>query len=1262
MKCLPLVLGCALFAGCGGAAGGSDESDTSASSGEVAPDTSAEPGDDAVDDVHLRCGDEVDGGPCDDGNACTTGDRCVSGVCVGATSVECEDEGECRVGVCDPETGCKTVALDGREPCGSLCVPGVCLAGACVVEPGSEVVCPAPENPCAVAVLCEPSTGLCTKEVLREEGAECDSDMNACSLERCDGAGACVATGETETCADEAAMDPCWTQVCEPTKGCRRGVLLTGLSCDDNNACTVGDQCIETVSGAGACVGEPLEVDDGNPCTDDYCEGGEVRHSPLSGVSCVPETECEVAGMCAGGSCVAVRACQCPGDPGCPVPVCDPPCANGACVADGVCDCGDTGYSGPTCATPVCDPPCANGACVATGTGNECSCEVGWTGVGCDVDVNDCAPNPCANGTCTDTGVMSYTCACEPGWTGPNCDQDVNDCAPNPCANGTCQDMGVLSYQCICDEGYEDDTCSTPVCDPPCANGACIAPDQCLCDEGYEDDTCSTPICDPPCENGACIAPDLCLCDDGYDGDFCSDPICDPDCVFGECVAPELCECDPGFVGPICDAPESVGWIRTFGSTGEDYGGMSRMLTRSHTGTFIAVGGTTSTDSDGDAYLIEVDDDGTLLATRTYGGTISDSFSAITRLGSGYVACGGSRSWGGNRNKGYCVTLGPDLTQTTTNTYGGNDLTNFFDVTAAGDHFISAGNTTDTDAWLDFVIRKHAATGTEVWKHYFGRSQDDTAYNVLAMSDGGFLLTGFTGGWAGCQQYYAIKTASDGTKAWDRTYGTCMNGAQGNWHQMRQAIETPDGGFVATGSILQSGQRSVFLQRFAANGDPVWLQTFGGNSTEYGSGVVATADGGFAVVGWTRSFGAGGDDVYLIKTDGDGVSQWQRTFGGPADDQGVSILALPDGGFLLGGSTRSWGAGAADLLLIRTDALGQAPDYIQCTPTCQNGGVCMANPPAGNTCDCTGTGYFGQSCQFDEDEYTTAWDKFTEPRVVAMNAQVTSGTISWKRLTTAALYRVTRYSGANYGRVLELDTTNTSFTGAVNQLYRIEALDAGGAVLDFVNVVVPNLYPSNWTTGTFVDDFNDNVIAPNYINNKPHQVVEANGYIQMTMTATDDYPGFYLPYDTEGRRYFRLTAKLFQYRSNSQYTGGIMCNAVENSWKHLAFGSPWEDYRAWRGGQLRSIRYRSNPPTDAVEQIVNLDNVSRFGSWFDYELIVDTVTGQATGKLGAETFPALFPVTTSFRPTGRILIYFSQYGWFTGHYLRVDDLRVEAYD
>ncbi|PKN54714.1 MAG: hypothetical protein CVU56_25020, partial [Deltaproteobacteria bacterium HGW-Deltaproteobacteria-14] len=766
-------------------------------------------------------------------------------------------------------------------------------------------------------------------------------------------------------------------------------------------------------------------------------------------------------------------------------------------------------------------------------------------------------------------------------------------------------------------------------CDPPCDNGACTAPDTCDCaGTGYAGDTCATPLCEPPCDNGGiCVAPDICDCaGTGYEGDTCASP--------------------------------PVTWIRTFGTPQDDSGGMSGMLTRSHDGSFIAVGSTTSTDADGDAYLLEVDGDGDLLASRTYGGAAHDHFAAIAPFGAGYVACGGSRSSGASRSHAYCVTMDADQASTGSYTYGGSDLTNAFDVIATGDgHFISAGNTTDTDAWLDVVVRKHDAAGGEVWKKTFARSRDDTAFSVLALSTGGYLLTGHTGGWSSCEQYYALKIDASGAKLWERTYGGCIS-TSSLWHQARQAVETADGGFVVTGVITESGVRNAFLEAFDASGEPVWLRSYGGAATDAGVGLVATSDGGYAFVGSTRSLGAGGDDIYLVKTDSTGALEWERTFGGADDDQGASILQLADGGFMLAGTTRSWGAGGADIIIIRTDADGDVPVPVTCTPPCQNGGSCVAS----DACDCAGTGHFGDRCEYAEADYTEHWTKDTEPRVVAADAGTGAATIAWKRLVGADAYRVWRYAGANYARELVATTTDRSWDGTTNNAYRVEAVDPEGQVRDFVNVGVSSVVAPTWTTGTFTDDFEDGVLASNYLNLKPHQVTEAGGVLQLTQTVTDDYSSFYLPYDTEGRRYLRLTARVYQHRTNSQYTGGIFYFPAENSWKSLFFGCPWEDYRSWRGGQLRYTRYRADVPSEAFGSTLSLDSVSRFDAWFDYEIVIDTVTGVVSGRLGDETFPTELPVDAQFLATGKVLIYFTPYGWFTGHYLRIDDLRVESYD
>jgi hypothetical protein len=82
---------------------------------------------------------------------------------------------------------------------------------------------------------------------------------------------------------------------------------------------------------------------------------------------------------------------------------------------------------------------------------------------------------------------------------------------------------------------------------------------------------------------------------------------------------------------------------------------------------------------------------------------------------------------------------------------------------------------------------------------------------------------------------------------------------------------------------------------------PGFTQTYGGTSSDVGYCVVETGDGGFAIAGYTYSFGAGGYDVWLVKTDSSGVMQWSQTYGGTSDDYGYCVVETGDGGFAIAG-------------------------------------------------------------------------------------------------------------------------------------------------------------------------------------------------------------------------------------------------------------------------------------------------------------------------------------------------------------------------
>jgi hypothetical protein len=152
---------------------------------------------------------------------------------------------------------------------------------------------------------------------------------------------------------------------------------------------------------------------------------------------------------------------------------------------------------------------------------------------------------------------------------------------------------------------------------------------------------------------------------------------------------------------------------------------------------------------------------------------------------------------------------------------------------------------------------------------------------------------------------------------WTRTFG----GAGGD--EGRSVLQTQDGGFVIAGVTTScgAGKSDVWLIKTDANGDTVWTRTFGGTLNDEGNSVDQTSDGGYVVVGYTHSFGAGGWDVWLIKTDASGDTVWTRTFGGTGEDVGKSVRQTQDGGYIVAGSTSSY-VEFRGAWLVKTDANG----------------------------------------------------------------------------------------------------------------------------------------------------------------------------------------------------------------------------------------------------------------------------------------------------------------------------------------------------
>jgi len=207
------------------------------------------------------------------------------------------------------------------------------------------------------------------------------------------------------------------------------------------------------------------------------------------------------------------------------------------------------------------------------------------------------------------------------------------------------------------------------------------------------------------------------------------------------------------------------------------------------------------------------------------------------------------------------------------------------------------------------------------WMKTFGGEADEYGSSVQQTSDGGYIVFGITESFgAGSRDMWLIKTDSSGNKIWDKTYGG-ENSDQTSFGQ-----QTNDGGYIVVGSTrsFDVGNSDIWLVKTDDEGNLIWDKSFGGVEYEASSEVWQTSDGGYVIFGYTDSFGAGSRDMWLIKTDADGNMIWDKTYGGTNEDQGHSIKQTTDGGYILTGETyTSDTTNKFDIWLIKTDSSGE---------------------------------------------------------------------------------------------------------------------------------------------------------------------------------------------------------------------------------------------------------------------------------------------------------------------------------------------------
>jgi hypothetical protein len=236
------------------------------------------------------------------------------------------------------------------------------------------------------------------------------------------------------------------------------------------------------------------------------------------------------------------------------------------------------------------------------------------------------------------------------------------------------------------------------------------------------------------------------------------------------------------------------------------------------------------------------------------------------------------------------------------------------------DDFIFTGLTcSDGNGGEDWWVVKTDENGNELWTQTFGGYANDRAQSILQTPDGGYIITGITCGFGewGCD-IGLIKTDENGQEIWNRNHG-------GSGDQKAYAVQqTTDGGYFLAGYTdpFENLMLDILLLKVDINGNEIWRKTFGGSNWDNAYSGQLTADGGYILAGYTKSYGNGEEDVWVLKTDPNGNEVWSRTFGGTGKDVAYSVQQTRDGGYILGGLTNSKGNGGFDFWLIKTDPNG----------------------------------------------------------------------------------------------------------------------------------------------------------------------------------------------------------------------------------------------------------------------------------------------------------------------------------------------------
>jgi type IX secretion system substrate protein len=394
----------------------------------------------------------------------------------------------------------------------------------------------------------------------------------------------------------------------------------------------------------------------------------------------------------------------------------------------------------------------------------------------------------------------------------------------------------------------------------------------------------------------------------------------------------------------------SILWQRTIGGSGDE---TLYSIKQTPDGGYI-VGGASGSDISGDKtdasngffdiWIVKADAEGNIEWQNSIGGNALDDLHSIELTpDGGFIACGESTSdISGDKTENsrglddyWIVKLDASGNVEWDKTIGGSDSESFPQIRVSNDSYLISG-----DSWSnisgdktenaigedDYWLLKLDLSGNIIWQKTIGGSSYDSFSTMALTHDGGCILGGYsdsnisgnkTENSKGGFDFWIVKLDSSGDIVWDKTIGGSGTDV------LNSIVQTLDNGFLLSGRSSSDisgdktenseGESDFWIVKLASNGTIEWQNTIGGNDIDQAYSANQTSDGGYIIGGFSRSTisgdktenGQGNFDCWLVKINNVGIIEWQNTIGGSEIDGITSVMQSSDGSYILGGNSQS---------------------------------------------------------------------------------------------------------------------------------------------------------------------------------------------------------------------------------------------------------------------------------------------------------------------------------------------------------------------